>query len=88
MTEKEIKEKLENYAKENNFELNPNKKIIKGVLKGLVKNKEKNGEAYCPCRVVTGDKEKDKEIICPCIFHKQEIKEIGHCKCNLFVNGK
>ena len=47
----------------------------------------KNGEVYCPCRVVTGDKEKDDEIICPCIFHRQEISKDGHCKCNLFVKG-
>ena len=81
---KELRKKFENYAKENNFKLNPDEKILGFLLNGLFKNKEKHGEIYCPCRVVTGDKEKDKDIICPCIFHKQEIKEMGHCKCNLF----
>ncbi|MCK5149499.1 ferredoxin:thioredoxin reductase [Candidatus Pacearchaeota archaeon] len=84
MTEKELRKKLEEYANKAGFKLNPDEKILEFVLKGLVKNKEKHGEIYCPCRVVTGDKEKDKEIICPCVFHKQEIKETGHCKCNLF----
>ena len=81
---KELRKKLEEYAKENNFKLNSDKKILGFVLKGLLRNKEKNGEIYCPCRMLTGNKEKDKIIICPCIFHKQEIKKMGSCKCSLF----
>ena len=82
---KRLREKLEDYAKENNFKLNPNQKIVSTILTGLLINKNKKGKLYCPCRITTGNKEKDKSIICPCIFHKQEIQEIGHCKCNLFV---
>jgi len=86
---KKLREKSEAYAKSAGFKLNPDEKVVQGILKGLLKNKEKHGEIYCPCRVVTGDKEKDKKIICPCIYHKQEIKEQGHCLCRFFLkNGE
>lgn len=89
-TEKEVEDlrkKSDEYAKSQGFKLNPDKKIIDFVLKGLLKNKEKHGEIYCPCRIVTGNKQEDKKIICPCIYHKQEIEEDGYCKCQLFVRG-
>lgn len=83
--EKELIEKLEKYAKSAKINLNPNKKIVEGIVKGLLMNKKKHGEIYCPCRRVTSNKEKDAEIICPCIFHLEEIKKQRHCHCNLFV---
>jgi len=52
----------------------------------LKKNGDKYGERYCPCRVITGNFEEDKVIICPCIYHKQEIKDWGHCLCRLFFD--
>lgn len=82
--ESELLNKLKSYAKENNFKLNPNEKALLGIIRGLLRNKQFKGEIYCPCRVVTGNKEQDKKIICPCIYHKQEIKEMNHCKCTLF----
>lgn len=83
--EQKLLKKLEQHAKEHGFKLNPNKKIVNGVIKGLLKNKKKYGEIYCPCRVPTGNKQKDKEIICPCVFYEQEIKSQGYCLCRLFV---
>lgn len=80
-----LKNKLKKYTKEQNINLNPNEKFVDAIITGLLKNKEDKGEIYCPCRVVTGNKEEDKKIICPCIYHKQEIKSMGHCHCNLFV---
>jgi len=87
ITEEEIqkeREIAEKYAKENGYKLNPNEKILVGVLRGLVANKKMHGERYCPCRRVTGDKEADKKIICPCIYHKEEIERDGRCHCMLF----
>jgi ferredoxin-thioredoxin reductase catalytic subunit len=81
----ELIKKYEQYAKENGFKLNPNPKIVDGIVKGLLMRKEKFGANYCPCRRVTGDKEQDDKIICPCAFHKEEIEKDGHCLCNLFV---
>ena len=80
----QLKKKLQAYADSQNFKLNPNEKIVDGIIMGLLRNKKFKGDIYCPCRVVTGDKKKDKEIACPCIFHKGEIELQNHCKCNLF----
>ena len=65
--------------------LNSNEKIVDAIIGELFNNEEKYGEKYCPCRKVTGNKEEDKKIICPCIYHLDEIEEMGHCHCNLFV---
>lgn len=73
------------YADSQGFALNPNEKIVEGIIKGLKRNEGKHGAKYCPCRRVTGDKEKDKNIICPCIYHKEEIANDGRCHCMLFV---
>jgi len=85
--EKELLEKYKKYAKENNFKLNPDKKIVDTIIKGILRNEEKYGFRYCPCRRITGDKEKDKAIICPCIYHRDEIKTQGHCHCMLFFKN-
>lgn len=82
---KKDRKELEEYAKAQGFKLNPNEKLVDFVIKGLEKNKKEKGEFYCPCRVVSGNKKEDMKIICPCVFHLTEIKEQGHCHCNLFV---
>jgi len=84
--EAELKSQLEQHAKKYKFRLNPDKKILDLIIKGLLKNKKEKEELYCPCRVTSGNREKDKLIICPCIYHLTEIKEKGHCHCNLFVS--
>jgi len=81
---KELKKEMKEYAEKEGFRLNSNGKIVDNVLKGLLRNKEKHGEIYCPCRVITGDKKEDKKIICPCYYHKKEIKNYGKCLCGLF----
>ena len=73
------------YAEKNGFQLNPNIAIVKALVKKLLENQEKYGYRYCPCRLITENIEKDKEKICPCKWHKDEIKKIGRCHCNLFV---
>ncbi len=85
--EKELISDAGEYARKAGIKLNPDKKIVGGVVKGLFKHKKEKGEFYCPCRIPTGDKEKDKEIICPCVFHRGEIELQNHCKCLLFVSG-
>ena len=84
-TEEKLKKSAEEYADSTGIKLNPNKKIVDGIIKGLLKNKKEKGELYCPCRIPSGNKEKDKEIICPCVFHRGEIELQKHCHCNLFV---
>jgi ferredoxin-thioredoxin reductase catalytic subunit len=80
-----IIEGYEKYAKNSGFKLNPDKKLVLMIVKGLLDNQEKHGARYCPCRILTGDKAKDVKIICPCAYHRDEIKEMGHCHCGLFV---
>jgi len=82
--ENDLIKQSQDYADSQGFKLNDNKQIVLGIIRGLLRNKKFKGEIYCPCRVVTGDKEEDKKIICPCIYHKDEIKDDGHCKCTLF----
>ncbi|MGV8152265.1 MAG: ferredoxin-thioredoxin reductase catalytic domain-containing protein [Candidatus Nanoarchaeia archaeon] len=84
-TEEELRKSAEEYAKLVGIKMNPNEKIVKGILVAMLLKKQKNGELYCPCRMVTQNKEKDKEIICPCVYHRGEIELQNHCHCNLFV---
>ncbi|MDD5416635.1 MAG: ferredoxin-thioredoxin reductase catalytic domain-containing protein [Candidatus Aenigmarchaeota archaeon] len=76
------------YAKSQKIKLNENKKIVEAILEGLIRNKEKHGKSYCPCRIVTGNKEEDEKKVCPCFWHMDEIKNMKHCHCNLFTEGK
>jgi len=80
----ELKEQMKEYADKVGIKLNPNEKVVDGVIRGLLRNKQFKGDIYCPCRIVTGNKEKDKEIACPCVFHRGEIELQQHCKCSLF----
>lgn len=83
-TIEEIIKKYEAYAEQSGFKLNPNRKVVEGIVKALIEREKKFGEKYCPCRRVTGDKEEDKKIICPCMYHKAEIGKDGKCFCGLF----
>lgn len=87
MKEKELTEQSKKYAESIGIKLSPDNKIVEVIIKGLLKNKNKHGELYCPCRVVTGNNKKDKEIICPCVFHRGEIELQGKCICGLFVKA-
>ncbi len=78
--EKAIKE-YEDYADENGFRLNPDRKIVEMLVKSMFENEKKFGKRYCPCRLEHNDK-----TVCPCAYHKKEIEEQGHCHCFLFVS--
>ena len=88
MTKQELIEFYEKYGKENGFLLNPNKKIVEGIVTGLLSNEQKYGQRYCPCRRISGNKEEDAQKICPCVWHKEEITKDGRCFCGLFVKEK
>lgn len=85
MNAEQLKELMRRYAESQGFQLNPDEKIVDFVIQGLLRNEKKFGRRYCPCRAITGDPQQDKKIICPCIFHKDEIKQMAHCHCGLFV---
>ena len=87
--DKEKAEKLKRdsaaYAEQAGFRLNPDDKITDMIITGLLKNEKEHGARYCPCRPLEGNNEEDIKKICPCFWHRDEIKEDGHCKCMLFV---
>jgi len=92
----EIKEKqiLENFEKHVNWvaktfyqfkiKLNPNKNIVAALAKQELKNLKTYGQAYCPCRLRTGNSIVDRKIICPCIFYPGEVETHGTCHCRLY----
>lgn len=82
--EEELIKKFKEHARKHREKLNK-KKIVEFVVKGLIERKEKYGEYYCPCRVVSGDKKEDEKIICPCAYHEREVREDGRCLCGLFM---
>jgi len=85
MKAEQLRKALRRYAESQGFKLNPDEKFVDSIIQGLLKNEAKYGYRYCPCRVVTGDRAKDAKNICPCVYHKDEIKTMGHCHCGLFV---
>jgi ferredoxin-thioredoxin reductase catalytic subunit len=87
MKKEELKEFCKKYADSQGFELQPDKVILDQILIGLLNREKTFGFRYCPCRRVTGDPDEDKKIICPCVYHKDEVKDDGHCKCLLFFES-
>ena len=81
----ELSKEYAEYAKNNGFQLNPDKKTVERVINGLLGNEKKYGKKYCPCRRVSGDETEDSKKICPCFWHKDEIKKDGHCFCQLYT---
>jgi ferredoxin-thioredoxin reductase catalytic subunit len=82
---KEIRAKLDSYVQSREFSYNPDSRVVERIVNGLAAREGKTGNAYCPCRLTTGNPDEDKKIICPCEFHEDEIENDGHCYCNLFV---
>jgi ferredoxin-thioredoxin reductase catalytic subunit len=88
VNEEELTKLMEKYAKSKGFRLNPDREVVNVIIKGLLENEKRHGYRYCPCRVLTGKKEDDAPKICPCKWHKDEIKQMGHCHCGLFFGGE
>jgi len=84
--QEEIRETVESYAAANGYALHPDADVVAMVIKGLAKRQAKFGQAYCPCRVMSGDPEQDQAIICPCEFHQEEIERDGICHCRILVS--
>ncbi len=88
MNKEELKKACKDYADKKGFKLQPDEDMLDRILTGLLMNEEKFGYRYCPCRRKTGDIEQDRKIICPCVYHEDEVKNDGQCKCFLFVKKK
>lgn len=84
MNKEELVKQTQDHADKEGFEVQADPSRLNMIFEGLLRNQEKHGDIYCPCRRVSGNKEEDKKIVCPCIYHKDEVKQDGHCKCFLF----
>ena len=73
------------YARDNGFRLNPNQKVVNFLIQSLLAKEKKYGKRYCPCRRLKESQKENNKIICPRIYHKEEIKKDGHCRCFLSV---
>ena len=84
MAEAEVLEDSKKYADSKGFILNPDEKILNAVIASLARIEMEKGKRYCPCRPLEGNQSEDDKKVCPCAWHLDEIKQDGHCKCQLF----
>jgi ferredoxin-thioredoxin reductase catalytic chain len=84
----EITDRIHKHVTESACRLNPSPSVVEALIEGLVRRKQKSGDFYCPCRIVTGNLETDRNNVCPCTTHEAEIAETGRCHCGLFVGEK
>ena len=70
------------------YELFPDEVVVRNALVKMAHNLVEHGQAYCPCRQVTGDARVDRLNICPCRSHHQDIARDGYCECRLFVSDE
>jgi ferredoxin-thioredoxin reductase catalytic chain len=84
----EITERIRKHVAESVCRLNPSESVVEALIEGLVRRKQRSGDFYCPCRIVTGNLETDRNNVCPCTTHEAEIAETGRCHCGLFVGEK
>lgn len=65
------------YARSKNYKLNSDKKKLDEIITALAINELHFGKRFCPCRP------KKEENICFCVWHSDEIKKLGRCRCGL-----
>ncbi|MFC1598894.1 ferredoxin-thioredoxin reductase catalytic domain-containing protein [Patescibacteria group bacterium] len=67
------------------IQLNPDESVLKDLAQAMGNFLKDGKQAYCPCRVLTGNELADKKIICPCYFYMGEIELEGKCHCSLYI---
>lgn len=76
-TEKEIRERVENYARLKGYVFN---EIKEELIEGLMGKHRRFGDFYCPCRM-----EHSPEYQCPCKPTRGgDVERDGRCYCGLF----
>ena len=73
---------------QNEIRLNPDDQVLRDLAVTQEKYLKAGKQAYCPCRILTGNEAADQKIICPCYFYMGEIEIQGSCHCSLFVTPK
>jgi ferredoxin-thioredoxin reductase catalytic chain len=88
MDKKQFRQAIEEFAKNNEFQVNPDLDKVNMLIDGVFSCDENHGMKYCPCRLISKDFEEDLKLVCPCNFLIHETykdKEDGECWCGLFV---
>jgi len=87
---KALHDLMSRYASSHGYQLNPHQPTLLRELEALLFHLECYGYLYCPCRIndITGDIVRDKKLSCPCAYHVREIRDVGYCKCEIFVTPK
>ncbi len=68
------------------YRFNTDEEFVEVTLGSLLDVIGQTGDAYCPCRVRSGDSKEDARIVCPCIpFHMAEFAAMRKCWCGLFI---
>jgi ferredoxin-thioredoxin reductase catalytic subunit len=76
-TEKEIRDRIEEYAKLKSYVFN---EVKEDIIEGLVGKQKRFGDFYCPCRM-----EHIPEYQCPCKPTRGgDVERTGKCHCGLF----
>lgn len=86
-----FRQAIEEFAKNNEFQVNPNVEKVNMLIDGVFSCDENHGMKYCPCRLIAKDFEEDLKLVCPCNFLIHDTykgKEDGECWCGLFVRRK
>jgi ferredoxin-thioredoxin reductase catalytic chain len=86
-----FRQAIEEFAKNNEFQVNPDKDKVNMLIDGVFSCDANHGMKYCPCRLIAKDFEEDLKLVCPCNFLIHETykdKEDGECWCGLFVRRK
>lgn len=86
-----FRQAIEEFAKKNEFKVNPNTEKVNMLIEGVFSCDENHGMKYCPCRLIAKDFEEDLKLVCPCNFLIHETykdKEDGECWCGLFVRRR
>lgn len=73
---------------QNEIMLNPDETVLKTLAEAEGDFLKTGKQAYCPCRILSGNELADRKIICPCYFYMGEVELQGHCHCSLYLVKK
>jgi ferredoxin-thioredoxin reductase catalytic chain len=73
---------------QNEIMLNPDGEVLKQLAEAEKNFLLDGKQAYCPCRILTGNELADRKVICPCYFYMGEVELQGRCHCSLYVTPK
>lgn len=85
-TEDDLRAYMAPFVERLGYRFNTDADFVDITLESIVAIIDETGDAYCPCRVRSGDPKADAEIVCPCIpFHVDEFAAMRRCWCGLFI---